>query len=364
LPPQTIMSSADPCTRSRCFAALHTNLSNGLQQFRTQSPPLKGKLNCFDADKFRSLIGQTASALAHEANKLALAFSSDPIPSPEETRLLCAHAEQKTVLLLSMYLSMSPECGTHLIRTVSEMCAGAVEALLELVKSLEAKEAGMSGEEAILRCVRTVWDKCDAITKTVPARNNDCCSRTITTQRTLVSDAVKELEEALKTADEEGESAKVEEEDCPGETWTAKERMLVAPGMGLLKAAAAMLKKVAESVQKATPSHDMKLNHLIRDMDDITDLCAGISPIADDLAWSLYAPIDRDSMLENAQKLKDTSEKVLETMEKHSRLAKKEDFAAEPRGWGLFLLMALRHNFSKINDVDSENRMADMNIGS
>lgn len=249
----------EPCSRARCFSTLLTSLGNGLSQFQSETPPLKGQATAdFDHEKFRSLMGKASAALAHDANKLAIAFKAEPLPSPEETRAMCAQAEQKTVLLLSLYLSLSPNCGRHLLTTVGGMCSEAVAALVELVKFLESSESATElNQEAMLLIVGSVWEKCDVISKKLPATNRECCSEVIFAQRTLVSDATKELEEALKLAGEEvsGEKQAKDDDDedsfCPGETWSPAERLLVPPGAGLLKTAAALLKKVAESVTKS-----------------------------------------------------------------------------------------------------------------
>ena len=205
-------------------------------------------------------MGRASSALAQEANKMAIAFKSEPLPIPEETRAMCAQVEQKTVLILSLYLSLPPGCGKHLLTTVGTMCSEAVAGLIELVKFLELKESvTASDQEAMLLIVGSVWEKCDAIAKKLPSTNWECCSDMIHAQRALVGDATKELEEALKLAiDEEKireETVADDDEDsfCPGETWSQTERLLVPRGAGLLKTAAAILKKAAEAVRE--PSH-------------------------------------------------------------------------------------------------------------
>ncbi len=78
----------------------------------------------------------------------------------------------------------------------------------------------------------------------------------------------------------------------------------------------------------------------------------------DDLSWSLYAPIDRDSMMENAVKLEETCEGVLKYVEDHCCLAKKEDFAQ----WGVFLRKTLNHNLTKLKEVDCQEKLSDVKI--
>ena len=250
----------EPCSRARCFSALLTSLGNGISQFNSENPPLKGQVTSdYDNEKFRSLMGRASSALAHEANKLAIAFKAEPLPCPEETRIMCAQAEQKAVLLLSLYLSLPPNCGNHLITTVGRMCSDALAALVELIKLLELRESASElDQETMLLTVGSVWEKCDCIAKRMPSNNKECCSELIYSQRTLVCDATKELEEALKLAIEEDDDG--EDSFCPGETWSQQERLLVPPGAGLLKTAAALLKKVAEILKRPDRSSRTAIN--------------------------------------------------------------------------------------------------------
>ena len=349
-----------------------TSLSNGLAQFLSESPPLKGQAAGAAADhnpeKFRSLVARSGEALAHEANKMAIAFKVEPLPAPEETRTMCAEVEQKTVLLLSLYLSLSPDCGKHLLTTVARLCSGAVAALVDLVKLLEARESAATAfdeyEEAVLQSVGKVWEKCDALAKSVPATNSECCSKLMSTHRTLVSDATKELEDALRLAsdeDSEKQDRKDDEDEdsfCPGETWSPPEKLLIPPGVGLLKTAAALLKKVAETVEKSKPPDGASFGAMNTEIDNVTDLCLLISPVADDLCWSLYAPIDRDSMLETGDKLRGTLQEVLSFIQNHQILRS----GGQYEKWGDFLGKALQHNWTKLNEVDCEAKIESLKV--
>ena len=364
-------ASTEPVSRARCFSALLTSLSNGLAQFLSESPPLKGQTAAdHNPEKFRSLVARSGAALAHEANKLAIAFKVEPLPAPLETRTMCAEVEQKTVLLLSLYLSLSPDCGKHLLTTVAGMCSGAVAALVDLVKLLQARESASTAfdeyEEAVLQSVGKVWEKCDALSKGVPATNGECCSKLMSTHRSLVSDATKELEDALRLAsDEDSENQDGKDNDdqdsfCPGETWSPPEKLLIPPGVGLLKTAAAILKKVAETVEKSKPpdADGASAGAMNTEIDDVTDLCLLISPVADDLCWSLYAPIDKNSMLETGEKLRATLQEVLHFIENHRILRS----GGEYEKWGDFLGKALQHNWTKLNEVDCEAKMKSLKV--
>jgi len=302
--------------------------------------------------------------LAQEANKMAIAFKSEPLPIPEETRAMCAQVEQKTVLILSLYLSLPPGCGKHLLTTVGTMCSEAVAGLIELVKFLELKESVTeSDQEAMLLIVGSVWEKCDAIAKKLPSTNWECCSDMIHAQRALVGDATKELEEALKLAiDEEKireETVADDDEDsfCPGETWSQTERLLVPRGAGLLKTAAAILKKAAEAVRE--PSHANRISRIEvnNEIDKLTELCLSISPIADDLSWSLYAPIDKESLMQNGHKLRIALQDILEFVKTHDSVGDGND-----ERWVKFLDEALEHNWSKLCEVECENEFSGLKI--
>ena len=69
-----------------------------------------------------------------------------------------------------------------------------------------------------------------------------------------------------------------------------------------------------------------------------------ISPIADDLSWSLYAPIDRDSLMQNGQKLRRALQEILKFV--HDLISGGDD-----EQWVKFLGEALEHNWSKLCEV-------------
>ena len=80
-----------------------------------------------------------------------------------------------------------------------------------------------------------------------------------------------------------------------------------------------------------------------------------ISPIADDLSWSLYAPIDVDSLMQNGQKLRRTLQEILKFV--HDLMIGRDD-----EQWVKFLGEALEHNWSKLCEVDCEHKMSSLQV--
>ena len=91
------------------------------------------------------------------------------------------------------------------------------------------------------------------------------------------------------------------------------------------------------------------------EIDKLTELCLLISPIADDLSWSLYAPIDRDSLMQNGQKLRRALQEILKFV--HDLISGGDD-----EQWVKFLGEALEHNWSKLCEVDCESKMSSLQV--
>ena len=83
-----------------------------------------------------------------------------------------------------------------------------------------------------------------------------------------------------------------------------------------------------------------------------------ISPIADDLSWSLYAPIDRDSLMQNGQKLRRALQEILKFV--HDLISGGDD--PDDEQWVKFLGEALEHNWSKLCEVDCESKMSSLQV--
>ena len=88
-------------------------------------------------------------------------------------------------------------------------------------------------------------------------------------QRNLVQDALRELEESKKLQEEDEDL----EED---EKWSEAELILLAPAMGLIKTANAVLKRIQSSIKQNGNPYEFKS---VKDMDDILLQCQKISPM-------------------------------------------------------------------------------------
>lgn len=93
------------------------------------------------------------------------------------------------------------------------------------------------------------------------------------------------------------------------------------------------------------------------EIDKLTELCLLISPIADDLSWSLYAPIDKESLMQNGQKLRGALQEILKFVETDD-LMSDGDYEL----WVRFLGEALEHNWTKLCEVDCESKMLSLQV--
>ena len=83
-------------------------------------------------------------------------------------------------------------------------------------------------------------------------------------------------------------------EGCPPDnqdTWSAADRELLAPSIGLLKATKSCLKKIRGAVKK---TGSCKGEATVSQLDDIADKVQVVSPAVDDLVASLYAPMKHE----------------------------------------------------------------------
>ena len=98
-------------SHKKVFKNLDKSLSNALSQFQKETPDWSDSVDGSNVPEVRPQLIIIIQALSHEVNKLALAFRSDPIPTPESSLSLATGLEQKTVQFLATFLSFSKKSG-------------------------------------------------------------------------------------------------------------------------------------------------------------------------------------------------------------------------------------------------------------
>merc|ERR1712062_848864 len=204
---------------------------------------------------------------------------------------------------------------------------------LEEVKSVSQ---GKTRQRA-LTSVGEVWQKCDDLIQKSSQDNVQAVILEIKQQRSLIKDAITELEESKQDPDEE---------------WTDQDLTILNPGLGLLKTVQATLMKVVTALKaKGDPWKS------VQDMDGILDQCQKLSPAVDELALTLYPPMIFSDIQTKSEIL---IELILDTIEalKHVHFVSNQDFDE----WGTFLLKGVDHNKGKLELALTDVKLDEMSI--
>ncbi|XP_043351839.1 cyclin-D1-binding protein 1 isoform X2 [Dermochelys coriacea] len=190
----------------------------------------------------------------------------------------------------------------------------------------------------------SIWEACEQISH-LPQDNHAAVLSAMAAYLGVVRDAVEEMEQA-QGEDQDPYSDIMEDEELGSRGnrdtyWSEADRKLLGPCMGLMKASKACLKKLLGTVKvhgKAdTPEQ-------VAQLDDLADITNEISPSIDELALSMYPPMNQLAVRLNAAKLASVLKKVLE-ITKASHVCHPSE-----ENWVQFLTGAVDHNMDKIKD--------------
>ena len=222
-------------------------------------------------------------------------------------------------------------------------------------------------QEKSLTTAAEVWEKGHQSFKDLPINNYIACSKFILTQLRLISDAISELDEARELVSSEEVMSEVDELELDefDLNWSESDLKLLAPATGLLKTVKNVVKKIGQTAKdlgaeaKATEDATI-LQTRNNDLDQLCDLCANLSPASDDLAATLYPPIDPTEVTTAAKSLITISKKLLDENLLISVLQKpvknriengdiEQGQKDEVQNWAQFLAKALKHNEDQLN---------------
>ncbi|KAJ1123278.1 hypothetical protein NDU88_001751 [Pleurodeles waltl] len=298
----------------------------------------------FDQKHFWDLLGQTFQATSHEATKLSLAFSSSPSPSAEECQKLSESLQNAVLAAVSTFYRLPKSQGVTLRKTVRDATAEVVDGTIQLTEViLKTPLESISREQ--LMSTGGVWEACELVTN-LPRDNHAAVLAVFSSYLGIVKDALEEMEQALE--DDTDPFADILEDEELGARgnrdtyWSDADRQIHAPCMGLMKSSKACLKKVITAL-KAHGTADTQEH--VAQLDDLADIANEISPSVDDLALSMYPPMNHLPVRLNAAKLASVLKKFLE-------IAKASHICPESEaGWVTFLDGAVDHNMNKIKEL-------------
>ncbi|KAM7005489.1 cyclin-D1-binding protein 1 homolog [Tautogolabrus adspersus] len=334
-----------------CVGNVSVPLRNLLNSIRCVSDRVRdGESNesdgAFNLSNFWDTLNQAVKAVSQEATKLSLAFSKPPLPSQQDVEKLSESMMKSVLTLSTVYYWLPKSQGVSLRRKIRDATVEVLEGVAQLVEVILSSPLQSLTQEQ-LTYTGGVWSACDQFPQ-LPQDNKAAVLVVLSDQIGVVKDAIEEIEQALSEAqdpfsdvldDEQGGDEPRENQDT---YWSEKDRLVIGPCQGLMKASAACLRKLTSAVRA---NGDIGSPQKLAQLDDLADISKEISPGVDDLALCLYPPMDYSGVETNVSKLAALLKKVLE-------IIRSSHVCGEPQlTWVQFLDGAVDHNLQKAKEL-------------
>ena len=153
-------------------------------------------------------------------------------------------------------------------------------------------------QEKTLTTTAQVWEKGHQSIKELPKNNYVACSKFILVQLRLISDAISELDEARELVSSEEVKSDIDEFEMDefDLNWSEADLKVLGPATGLLKTVKNLVKKIGQTANEiganCNDADDSLLQGRNNDLDRLCDICGKLSPASDELAATLYPPIE------------------------------------------------------------------------
>lgn len=294
--------------------------------------------------QFWDTLGQAIKATSQEATKISLAYSKPPLPSEEDCQKLSDGLLNAILAASTLYYSLPKKQGITLRKTVREAVADVIEGTMQLLEVILNSRI-QSLTQAQLVSTGSVWEACDQFEQ-IPKDNHAAVVAIVSGYLGVVKDALEEMEQALSGG--EDPFSDVLEDDETGARgnqdtyWSEADHRLIAPCLGLMKASKACLKKVLGALK----AHGkVETADQVAQLDDLADITQEVSPSVDELALSMYPPMNQAAVRLNAAKLSSVLKKVLE-ITRSSHVCPDSETS-----WVQFLNNAIDHNMNKVKNL-------------
>lgn len=323
------------------------NLLNSIQCIRDKVRDGESNENEaeFNLYNFWDTLNQAVKAVSQEATKLSLAFSKPPLPSPQDTEKISDSILKSVLSLSTVYYWLPKSQGVTLRRQVRDATVEVLDGVTQLLDVIISSPLESLSQEQ-LTSTGTVWSACDRFQQ-LPKDNKGALLVVLSTQIGIIKDAIEEIEQALAEAQDpfgdvlddviEGEEPRGNQDTY----WSEKDRRVIGPCQGLMKAAAASLRKLTSAVKT---NGDVSTAQNLAQLDDLADISKDISPGVDDLALCLYPPMDYSGVKNNVSKLAAVLKKVLDII-RSSHVCGETELI-----WVQFLDGAVDHNLQKTRE--------------
>jgi len=331
----------------KTFKTMEQNIKNFLEQLNDTSPEPKYVAD-FDFPDFWSDLNKISDKLVFEANKLSISWLNPPTPSSTDMASMGSCLELACVALIAAYHSFPSDAGQAVRVSLKESLQSAFEACQSFVKTLSETlgKKFSANSHPILQSFGLIMSKCEAI-KNLPKSNKTACIALIQDQYDILKDALDELEEVKNDAfvDDFGDSV---------EQWTDNDHQIINPSMGMIKTSLALVKKTRVTVKKSGLE---ATGEQLQEYDTVLEKLNKLSALVDDLALSLYPPLNWAECKQANQTLKSSLEEVLLCLTS-LHFMQSEDAVK----WKEFVTKAVLHNFSEIQRVFVTQGMAEIKV--
>lgn len=323
------------------------NLLNSIQCIRDRVRDGESNENDaeFNLSNFWETLNQAVKAVSQEATKLSLAFSKPPLPSPQDTEKISDSIMKSVLTLSTVYYWLPKSQGVTLRRQVRDATVEVLEGLAQLLDVITSSPLQSLSQEQ-LTSTGTVWSACERF-DSMPKDNKAALLVVISREVGVIKDAIEEIEEALSEAQDpfgdvlddviEGAGPRGNQDTY----WSEQDRRVIGSCQGLMKASAACVRKLSSAVRARG---DVGTAQSLAQLDDLADVTRDISPGVDDLALSLYPPMDYTGVENNASKLATILKKILNII-RSSHVCGETELT-----WVQFLDNAVDHNLQKTKD--------------
>ena len=331
----------------KIFKTMEQNIRNFAEQIDAALPEPR-TVESFDAQSFWAEVTQVCDKLSFEANKLSLSWLSPPAPASRDLLQMGACLELACVALLASYHNFPTDAGTNIREVFRERLGVVFTACLGFVKTL-ANTLGKkfpANSHPILQNFGDVSNCCDLI-KNMPRSNRLLIAERLNGELGLLKDALSELEEV-------NNEDFMDDFDEEAEQYTEKDGQLLNPSKGLIKTSIVLLKKTVTTIKKC--DQDSKAT-ILQEYDEVLKIYSKMSSAVDDLALTLYPPIDWSECKKTNETLKNYLEDCLRKVSEFQFMTSEDAVK-----WRDFVGKAILHNFSEIQRVFISNGLAEMKI--
>ena len=256
--------------------------------------------------------------------------------------------ELACVALLASWHNYPVDTG-HTMRTMlRDNISSTLQSVISFIQTLTTSlgHTYSANSHPILQCYGEVSSRCGVI-KTMPRSNKHVCVEKLSQNHGLLKDALSELEEV----NSEDFGLDLDEE---AEQYTERDSQILNPSKGLIKTSIVLTKKTMDTIKKSGVDDS---SGMLLEYDRVVEIMSRMSSGVDDLALTLYPPVDWAECKHMNESLKEYLQQCLEDLSSLHFMKTEESVK-----WRDFISKAIVHNFAEVQRVLITNGMAEIKI--